>query len=85
MPAHQVGSIRATAIRRQKGITLTLVNQGGTDVYIDYNPNRLNATDVGVTPRGTKIAASGGQLQITAFGGTIWTRATADVEIEVQP
>lgn len=76
---------RANLIRRQQGSTVTLVNQSATDVYVDSDPARLNATVAGGTPSGIKLAANGGQVQITDFPGFIYVRAAAETTVDVLP
>ena len=77
----------AAPIRRKRGITVTIVNQGAVDAFVDDDPMRLNAGIPGslTIANGTKIAASGGQLQISDFKGIIWTRSNSDNTLEVQP
>lgn len=87
MPLQIVSTDRAVAIRRAPNTTVTLINNSATDVYIDTDPSRLNASLPGAVPSGTKLAAAGGQIQIAAFftSGVIYARAAAQVTIEVQP
>jgi hypothetical protein len=87
MPLQIVNADTAVAIRRAPGTTVTLINNSATDVYIDTNPNRLNATLQGVVPSGTKLAATGGQIQIASFfnSGVVYARAVSQTTIEVQP
>lgn len=75
----------AAPVRRTKGSTVTFVNQSATDVYVDSDYQRLNATVQGAAPDGTKLAANGGQLQVTDYPGLLWVRAATQTTIEVQP
>lgn len=84
MPAFQVDSISAVPLRRRKGSQVTLVNQSATDVFMDTEPNRLNTTNPGVAPSGTKIANSGGQVQFQPYPGEMWFRAATPTTLEVQ-
>lgn len=85
MAQELVPAENAKPIRRQRGSQVTLVNQSAVDVYFDFNPNRLNATPVGVAPSGTKLLATTGSIQIDSFPGVIWVRAATPTQIEVQP
>jgi hypothetical protein len=75
----------AVALRRKAGITITLVNQSATDVYLDRAPDRLNASVTGAVPAGIKLAKTGGQLQWPNFPGVLWFRAATKTSIEVVP
>jgi hypothetical protein len=75
----------ALPIRRPRGSTVTFVNQSGTDVFIDSDYSRLNATVAGVPPDGTRLVNAGGQVQITNYPGVMYARAAAITELEVQP
>jgi hypothetical protein len=76
---------RAIPVRRAVGSTVTFVNQKTVDVYLDSDYNRLNAALPGTAPDGTKLAASGGQVQITNYPGVFFLRSATDTEVEVQP
>lgn len=85
MAKFNVDDENAVALRRKIGITVTFVNQGATDVYVDRFPERLNATLKGAVPQGMKIANGGGQLQWPNFPGVLWFRAASKTSIEVVP
>ena len=85
MATFNVDDEQAVALRRKAGITITLVNQGATDVYVSREPDRLNTSITGGVPAGMKIANGGGQLQWPNFPGTLWMRAAAKTTIEVIP
>lgn len=85
MPLKIVDNGPAVQIVRQKGITVTLINQGAVDVYVDDEPMRLNSSSTLTIANGTKIAANGGELQISYFKGRIWARANSATTLEVQP
>lgn len=76
---------QAVPVDRPVGSTVTFVNQGGTDVYIDSDFQRLNASIAGVAPDGTKLVNGGGQIQITNYPGRYYLRAASNTTIEVQP
>jgi hypothetical protein len=80
-----VDDTNAVALRRQPGITVTLVNQSAVDVYFDRVPDTLNKTVTGAVPDGLKLAANGGQLQWPNFPGTLWFRAASKTEVKVTP
>lgn len=80
-----VSTDRANLIRRPAGSTVTFVNQSAVDVYVDSDPARLNASVAGGTPSGIKIAATGGQVQISDFPGFIYARAATATTIDVLP
>lgn len=86
MPQLVVDFVTAVPLRRPKGIQVTLVNQSAVDVYMDREVNRVNQSTPTGVPSGTKIAASGGQVQLEPFPGEMWFRtATTVTTIEVQP
>lgn len=85
MATFNVDDTQAVALRRKAGSTITLVNQGATDVYVSREPDRLNTTLTGAVPPGMKIVNGGGQLQWPNFPGTLWFRAAAKTTIEVVP
>lgn len=83
---------RATALRRQKGTQVTIVNQSAVNVYMSDDPQQLNGTAFGVAPNGMLIAAfaagpppTAGQVQIDNFKGVVWLRAAAQTIVEVYP
>lgn len=85
MATFNVDDQNAVALRRKAGITITLVNQSATDVYLARDPARLNASKTGSAPAGMKLAATGGQLQYPNFPGVLWFRAAAQTSIEAVP
>lgn len=80
-----VPSDTAIPVRREVGKTVTFINQSATDVYLDSDYQRLNASVEGVAPDGTKLVAAGGQIQITNYPGVYYMRAATRTVIEVQP
>ena len=80
-----VPALKAVAVRREAGITITFVNQSATDVYFDRQEERLDRTLAGSVPDGTLLAKNGGQLQWPNFPGVLWFRAASDTSIEVTP
>jgi hypothetical protein len=86
MPSVIVLADRAIAIRRRPGRTVTIVNDGAVDIFIDSNINRLNAARTGQIPDGTKVLA-GDSFQWEEFpeSGIVYARSTAITTIEVQP
>lgn len=92
MAAIAVAKAQPTPIRREKGATITFVNQnagGGTDIYISRDRQQLSgwlSDSAGVlTPAGIKLAAGGTALQYPNFEGLMWARAVADTTLEVLP
>ncbi len=85
MATLNVDDTNAVALRRKAGITITLVNQSATDVYLDRAPDRLNASVKGAVPAGIKLAKTGGQLQWPNFPGVLWFRAATKTSIDVVP
>jgi hypothetical protein len=85
MSQFNVDDISAVAYRTKAGVTITLVNQSATDVYLDRVPDRLNRSAIGAVPSGIKLANGGGQLQWPNFPGTLWFRAATKTSIEVVP
>ena len=85
MAKFQVDDDKAVALRRRAGITVTLVNQSATDVYLNRDPDRLNTTVTGAVPPGMQLAKNGGQLQYPNFPGVLWFRAASKTSIEVVP
>ena len=85
MAQFNVDNVSAVAYRTKAGVTITLVNQSATDVYLDRVPDRLNTSAIGAVPAGIKLANGGGQLQWPNFPGTLWFRAAAKTSIEVVP
>jgi hypothetical protein len=77
----------ARAIRRKRGSNITIVNQSAVDVYYSYNASDLNSAPDGTAPVGPqKIAASGGELVVTAWPDlAFWVRAVSDTFLSVQP
>lgn len=85
MANFNVDDENAVAFRRRAGGTVTFVNQLAVDVYMDRDPQGLNASAVGAVPSGMKIAAAGGQLQYPNFPGVLWFRAASKTKIAVVP
>jgi hypothetical protein len=85
MAKFNVSAVKAAAVRRPAGITITFVNQSATDVYFDREEGRLLKTVAGAVPDGTLLAKNGGQLQWPNFPGVLWFRAATTTTIEVTP
>jgi hypothetical protein len=77
---------RAVSLVRPRGANITVINQSGTIVYADSDPNRLNGGTIPTgVPSGTALAAAGGEIQFTDYPGIWWFRAAAETTVEVQP
>lgn len=89
MPKLIVKNDRVVRVSRQKGSTVTFVNNdAANDVYFDSDPNLLLGNNVlaGGVPNGTKLSHGGGQLQVANFASDLFFRAVVDgTVIDVQP
>lgn len=86
MPLVTVPTESAIRVMRPQGSTVTFINQSAINVYMDYEPGRLNSSQPGIEPlNGTKLAANGGEKEFKNFPCTgIWLRAAVYTSIEVQ-
>ena len=76
---------RAVAIRRKRGSTVTFRNQSGASIFVDSDPQRLNAAAVGTNPAGTEIL-NATSLQISDYPGLYYARGiNVNQALEVQP
>lgn len=85
MPQFFIPIENAIAIRRKKGVTLTLQNLSATDVYLNNDPGVLNSTPPGSVPSGLKLAANTGFIQMQNFPGLIWARSAVATSIVTDP
>lgn len=76
-------------VDRPKGDTVTFINNdAANDVYFDTDFNTLLGAAVlaGGTPKGTKLAHGGGQLQVANWSQPLYFRSVVDgTEVQVQP
>lgn len=78
----------AKPIRRPRNSQVTLINQSASDVWFDFNPNRLNAAPVGAVGNnnGTKLVNTNGSIQIDMHSrDVIYVRSNTATQIDVQP
>jgi hypothetical protein len=86
MPSVLVPTDVAMHVVRPAGERINMSNQSGVDVYYDEEAGRLNASQPGTIPNGSKLAANGGTVTIWKFPcGGLWVRAAAQTTIEVEP
>lgn len=79
MASKVVQGDRAIPIYLSPGVTVTFTNyDAANDVFLNSDPNELNAALPATNPRGAKIAHGGGQLQIAIQKtGVIWARTNS--------
>lgn len=78
MASKVVAADRAIPIYLNAGATVSFTNNdANNDVYLNADPNELNAAIPGGTPKGLKVAKAGGFQQVAvSASGKIWARAT---------